>query len=126
MSITKPLLTSLHFALLSLACVSSVLAAEQAPAQPPPWAYWHPMPWLGFGWIFPLMFVVMMVVMFVFMIRGGGMGHMWHHRMMDHTYKRTEGERTETAVEILNKRCAKGEIDKQEYEEKLAAITRSR
>ncbi len=69
--------------------------------------------------------MVMMVVMLVFMMRGG-MGHMWHHRMMDHTHRRTEGERTETAVEILNKRYAKGEIDKQEYEEKMAAITRQR
>ena len=35
-------------------------------------------------------------------------------------------ERPETALEILDKRYARGEIDKQEYEEKKATITTSR
>ena len=39
--------------------------------------------------------------------------------------KRTGAESSDSAMEILNKRYAKGEIDKQEYEEKKAAISRS-
>jgi len=56
------------------------------------------------------------------------MGCMWRDRRMGspESYdltKRSEGESTESAMEIWNKRYARGEIDKQEYEEKKAAIT---
>ena len=58
------------------------------------------------------------------------MGCMWRDRMMDRpefrdTIKKSLGEHSESAQEILDKRYARGEIDKQEYEEKKAAITRS-
>jgi putative membrane protein len=59
------------------------------------------MQWHGFWWIFPLFFFVMMIVMCLFRSRGGS---------------------SESALNILDKRYASGEIDKQEYEEKKAAI----
>lgn len=55
---------------------------------------------------------------------------MWRDWMIDRpeyhdAMKRYKGEQSETAMEILDKRYARGEIEKQEYEEKKAAITRS-
>jgi putative membrane protein len=67
----------------------------------------------GFGWIFPLfMFFVMMVGVF-FMMRAS-----WGHG------RHTGTDATSSALQILNERFAKGEIAKEEYEEKKAAIVR--
>lgn len=124
MSNTRRTLPCFLWALLSLAGASSVLAAAQAPAPSYPWPWWHAMPWPFFWWIFPLMFFVLMIVIGIFMMRRGGMCMMDRSEFRD-AMKRSRGETSETALEILNKRYAKGEIDKQEYEEKKAVITGS-
>ena len=108
-------------ALLNLVTVPSSFAADPGSPQPYPGPGWG-MHGPGFWWIFPLIFIVLMVVMCVFMMRGGGMGCMWRDRHMgspesrDLT-KRSEGESAESALDILDKRFAKGEITKEEYEE---------
>ena len=64
--------------------------------------------------IFPLFCIAMMVVMFLFMMRRGGMGCM-----------RRSGHPA-SALDILNSRYAGGEIGRQEYEEKKAEIASSK
>lgn len=127
MSITGRNAAWFYPALLNLVALPSSFAADPGTPQPYPGPGWV-MHGAGFWWIFPLLFVVLMIVMCVFVIRGGGMGCMWRDRHMGspESYdltKRSEGESTESAMDILNKRYARGEIDKQEYEEKKAAIT---
>ena len=68
---------------------------------------WH---WGGM-WIFPLIMFVVMIILFVFFGRRGSRPPWWgrgeYHR---------EGGESETALEILKKRYAKGEITKEELE----------
>lgn len=130
MSNKRRALSTIFVAALGFAGASLALAAEQAPPQPYPWPSWHAMPWTPFWWIFPFMFFVLMILIVIFMFRRGGMGCMWRDHMMDRSefrdaMWRSRGESSDTALEILNKRYARGEIDKQEYEEKKAVITRS-
>jgi putative membrane protein len=81
-------------------------------------------PCAGFGyglwWIFPLIMIVMMVICF-FMMRGR-MGS-----MMCGTGFRKSGnhgeEASDSPLDILNKRYSRGEVSKEEYEEKKKVIT---
>lgn len=80
----------------------------------------HPGPWhmmwgggWGLWWIFPLLMFFMFVTCVLFMLRGAW-GHR-HHSGID---------ATTPALRILNERFAKSEINKEEYEEKKAAILR--
>ena len=130
MHMMRHTLTFLYYTFLMLAYTSFAFAAEQTPAQPSSWPWWHSPHEHSFWWIFPLMFFIFMIVMFVFMMRKGGRGCMWCNRWMDRPElrditKRSLGESSDSALDILDKRYAKGEIDKQEYEEKKAAISRT-
>jgi uncharacterized membrane protein len=63
----------------------------------------------GYWWLFPL---VMVLLCFLFM--GGCAGRMCGFR--------PRNGRAESALDILNKRNAKGEIDQGEYEEKKRVL----
>jgi len=108
-------------ALLNLTTVASVFAAEPEAPRPYPEPGWG-MHGSGFWWIFPLIFLVLMVVMCVSMMRGRGMCGIWRDRHIDRPEsdvlkKRSDAEPRESALDILDKRFAKGEISKEKYEE---------
>jgi uncharacterized membrane protein len=127
MSIIRSAVPSFYLVLLYLASGSYVSAAEQVPPETFTGFWWHGMHWPAFWWISPLIFFAVMVIFFI-MMRKWGMGCMWRDRMMcgpgfREAVNHSMEEPFDSAIEILNKRYAKGEIDKQEYEEKKAAIS---
>jgi putative membrane protein len=93
-------------------------AVAQSAQSQSEWVYpgpWHMMSGAGWGfwWIFPLFMLFMVVMCFLFMMRGPW-GHSHH----------SGSDATTSALQILNERFAKGELKKEEYEEKKSAILR--
>ena len=84
---------------------------------PGPWHMWSGH-W-GFWWIFPLIMVFVIIACVAMLLLGhragaSGLPHWGPGRF--------PGDPTYSALQILNERFAKGEIQKQEYEERKAAI----
>jgi len=107
---TRVSLTFLSASLLPL------MAAAQGPGY---WGYgdgpgpWHMWAWgWGFGWIFPLLFFFLMIALCVIAARSH-----WGHGMSAH-------HTSSSALQILSERFAKGEISKEEFEEKRAILAR--
>jgi len=67
-----------------------------------PNGWWGPFPWMG---IFPLIFLV---VLLLFLFRGAGWPGCGGHRTRD---------REESAREILDRRYARGEITREQYQQ---------
>jgi putative membrane protein len=101
--------------------------AQQTTPQPPQ-DYYGPGPWHmwqgGYGWHFWWMFPMMMLffilvcgVIFLVGYRLSGQG--------PHMMNRPWGDPSYSALQILNERLARGEIQKDEYAERKAAILSS-
>jgi putative membrane protein len=81
----------------------------------PPADWWHPMWWFP---TFPFLFIVICLVIFLFVMVPMMSRHgPWRHR------HEPGGFPPRTALDILNERLAKGEIEKSEYEEKRRLIS---
>jgi putative membrane protein len=66
------------------------------------WSDFWPMPWMFFGPVIMIIFVIICVTMMFSMMRGGMM----------------HGDRGRDALDILRERYARGEINQSEYEER--------
>ena len=110
-------------ALLTLAIFHPLLAfAQQSEQSPGPWNW--PGPWhmwsggWGFWWVFPLIMVFVIIACIAMLLLGYRAGVGVPHWGPG----RSSGDPSYSALQILNERFAKGEIQKQEYEEKRNAI----
>lgn len=72
---------------------------------------WNYGPWGGFPWmwIFPLIFLIVMLIFLFRGVGGGGWPMCGGHE--------TRGSREESARELLDRRYARGEISREEYQQ---------
>jgi putative membrane protein len=93
-------------------------AAAFAQQQPAPWNWpgpWHM--WAGWWWMFPLIMLLAIagcIAMILHIRSSGGAGR--HHP------DSSGDDPTRSALQILNERFARGEIRREEYEERKRAI----
>ena len=118
--------------LMFIVLIAPLQSFAQQPPQPtaPPQGYYWPGPWHhmwgdGYGWhfwwMFPLMMLCMIVIFAViFFVVRGFCGHGCHH--WGPPSRMWGGDPSHLALQILNERFARGEIQKDEYTEKKAAI----
>lgn len=107
-------LKSFGLSLLALVLSAPLFASAQAA---PPGGYWDwPGPWhmsgWGFWWIFPAMMMLFLFAVCFFLMMRMPFGH--RHG----PYRDT----TDSALRILSERFAKGEISKDEFEEKRSIL----
>jgi putative membrane protein len=76
------------------------------------WGPWHMWGGWGFWWVFPLLMMVFIAMCVFFMAR-----MLWGH---GHSH----GDHTGSALQILNERFARGEISKEEYENRRSVLVR--
>jgi len=81
----------------------------------------------GFWWLFPLFMLFCLLFVFIFLARTIGMAGThhwgpWRHMTGGHWSGGSWGDLTASALQILNERYARGEIQKPEYDEKKATI----
>jgi len=92
----------------------AVALAQGSPYDWRDWGPWHMWGGWGLWWVFPLLMMALMFACVVFMVR-----MLWGH---GHSH----GDHTGSALQILSERFARGEISREEFEDKRSLLVRRR